>query len=122
MGLAHAAVAPSRHTRREDTNREIEETNRRVEDVEHRTDEIRHESGELEHRTGKFKERVSRTKRTTIDHLPLRRVPPRTINVHGQIHAAEVANQRHLNVSVERTDYAPVGGTWVLDRVRRANT
>ena len=57
-----------------------------------------------------------------LSHLPLRRVPPTAINVHGHIHAAEVPNQRHLNVSVERTDYAPAGVTWVLERVRRANT
>ena len=57
-----------------------------------------------------------------LSHPPLRRVPPTAINVQGHIHAAEAPSQRHFNVSVERTDYAPVGGTWVLDRVRRANT
>ena len=53
--------------------------------------------------------------------LPLRRVPPTAINMHGHIHASEAPSQRHFNVSVERTDYAPVGLTWVLERVRRLN-
>ena len=57
-----------------------------------------------------------------LSHLPLRRVPPTAINVHGHIHAAEAPRPRHFNVSVERTDYAPVGVTWVLERVRGANT
>ena len=57
-----------------------------------------------------------------LSHLPLRRVPPTAINVHRHIHAAEAPSQRHFNVSVERTDYASVDVTWVLDRVRRANT
>ena len=50
-----------------------------------------------------------------FSHVPLRRVPPTAINIHGHIHAAEAPSQRHFNVSVERTDYAAVGGTWVLD-------
>ena len=50
-----------------------------------------------------------------LSHLPLRRVPPTAVNGHGHIHAAEAASQRHFNVSVERTDYAPVGLTWVLE-------
>ena len=41
--------------------------------------------------------------------------------MHGHIHASEAPSQRHFNVSVERTDYAPVGLTWVLERVRRLN-
>ena len=56
-----------------------------------------------------------------LSHLPLRRVPPTAINVHGHIHAADTTSQRHFNVSVERIDYAPVGLTWVLERVRRLN-
>ena len=56
-----------------------------------------------------------------LSHLPLRRVPPTGVNVHGHIHAGEAPSQRHFNVSVERTDYAPVGLTWVLERVRRQN-
>ena len=46
-----------------------------------------------------------------LSHLPLRRVPPTAINVHGHIHAGEAPSQRHFNVSVERIDYAPVGLT-----------
>ena len=38
-----------------------------------------------------------------LRHLPLRRVPPTAVNVHGHIHGAEAASQRHFNVSVERT-------------------
>ena len=57
-----------------------------------------------------------------LNHLPLRRVPPTAINVHGHIHAGKAPSRRHFNVSVERTDYAPVGLTWVLERVRRLNT
>ena len=56
-----------------------------------------------------------------LSHLPLRRVPPTAINVHGHIHAGEAPSRRHFNVSVERTDYAPVDLTWVLKRVRRQN-
>ena len=56
-----------------------------------------------------------------LSHLPLRTVPPTAINVHGHIHAGEAPSRRHFNVSVERTDYAPVGLTWVLERVRRLN-
>ena len=54
-----------------------------------------------------------------LSHLPLRRVPPTAINVHGHIHASEAPSTRHFNVSVERRDYAPVGLSWVLDIARR---
>ena len=37
------------------------------------------------------------------------------------MHAAKAPSQRHFNVSVERTDYAAVGRSWVLERVRRLN-
>ena len=53
-----------------------------------------------------------------LSHLPLRRVPPTAINVHGHIHGGEAPTRRHFNVSVERTDYAPVGLNWVLERAR----
>ena len=56
------------------------------------------------------------------DLLPLRRVPPTAVNVHGHIHRAKAASRRHFNVSVERTDYAPVGLTWVLDQARGQET
>ena len=56
-----------------------------------------------------------------LSHLPLRRVPPTALNVHGHIHEGKAPSQRHFNVSVKRTDYAPVGLTWVLERVRRLN-
>ena len=57
-----------------------------------------------------------------LSHLPLRRVPPTAVNVHGHIHAAEAPSLRHFNVSVERTDYAPVGLTWVLEQARDQET
>ena len=56
-----------------------------------------------------------------LSHLPLRRVSPTAVNVHGHLHGGEVPTGRHINVSVERTDYAPVGLTWVLELARRRN-
>ncbi len=56
-----------------------------------------------------------------LSHLPLGRVPPTAVNVHGHTHAGEAPSQRRVNVSVERTDYAPVSLTWVLKRVGRLN-
>ena len=53
-----------------------------------------------------------------LSHLPLRRVPPTAVNVHGHIHKAKAPSRRHVNVSVERTEYAPVGLTWVLEQAR----
>ena len=53
-----------------------------------------------------------------LSHLPLRRVPPTAVNVHGHIHRGKAPSRRHFNVSVERTDYAPVGLTWVLEQAR----
>ena len=47
-----------------------------------------------------------------LSHLPLRRVPPTAVNVHGHLHGGEAPTRRHINVSVEQTDYAPVGLTW----------
>ena len=57
-----------------------------------------------------------------LSHVPLQRVPPTAINVHGHLHAAEARSQRHFNVSVERTDYAPVGLTWVVEQARDQET
>ena len=50
-----------------------------------------------------------------LTHVPLRRVPPTAINVHGHLHGAPPPSPRHYNVSVERTEYAPVR----LDRLLR---
>ena len=44
-----------------------------------------------------------------LSHLPVRRVPPTAVNVHGHIHAGKTPSRRHFNVSVERTDYAAEG-------------
>ena len=57
-----------------------------------------------------------------LSHLPLRRVPPTAVNVHGHIHRAKAPSRHHFNVSVERTDYAPVGLTWVLEQGRDQQT
>ena len=43
-----------------------------------------------------------------LTHMPLREPPPGTVNVHGHLHDADAPSERHFNVSVERTDYAPV--------------
>ena len=57
-----------------------------------------------------------------LSHLPLRRVRPTTVNVHGHIHRSKAPSRHHFNVSVERTDYAPVGLTWVLEQARDRET
>ena len=43
-----------------------------------------------------------------LTHMPLRRVPLTAINVHGHLHGVPAPSPRHLNVCVERTNYAPV--------------
>ena len=53
-----------------------------------------------------------------LTHMPLRRVPPGAVNVHGHVHggrSAPPATSRHLNVAVDRTDYAPVSLAEVLE-------
>ena len=50
-----------------------------------------------------------------LSHVPLRTVPPTAVNVHGHLHGAEAPTPRHINVSVEHTDYAPVGLKWILE-------
>ena len=57
-----------------------------------------------------------------LGHLPPRKVLPTAVNVHGHIHAAKAPSRRHLNVSVERTDYPPVGLTGVLEQARNQQT
>ena len=47
-------------------------------------------------------------------HIPLLKVPAGAVNVHGHLHRAAGPTDRHVNVSVEHTDYAPVGLTYVL--------
>ena len=54
-----------------------------------------------------------------LTHMPLRQVPPTAVNVHGHLHKGAAPSRRHVNVSVERTDYAPVGLRWVLESCRR---
>ena len=52
-----------------------------------------------------------------LTHVPLRRVPPTAINVHGHLHGAPAPSPRHLKVSVERTDYAPIRLNQLLQRL-----
>ena len=54
-----------------------------------------------------------------LSHVPLRRIPPTTVNVHGHLHEGVEPTVRHVNVAVEQTDYRPVGLSWVLDKARR---
>ena len=55
----------------------------------------------------------------TLSHIPLRRVPPTAVNVHGHLHEGAEPTGRHINVAIEQIDYSPVGLTWVLDEARR---
>lgn len=57
-----------------------------------------------------------------LTHVPLRHVPPAAVNIHGHLHKADGPSRRHVNVSVERTDYAPVGLSWILEVCRRQTT
>ena len=54
-----------------------------------------------------------------LTHVPLRKVPSGAVSVHGHLHRAAGPTDRHVNVSVEHTDYAPVGLTYVLELARR---
>ena len=43
-----------------------------------------------------------------LTHVPLRRVPPACVNVHGHLHVGRVkGSTAHVNVSVEQLDYQP---------------
>ena len=43
-----------------------------------------------------------------LTHVPLRRVPPGCVNVHGHLHVGRVkSSTAHVNVSVEQLDYRP---------------
>ena len=43
-----------------------------------------------------------------LTHVPLRRVPPACVNVHGHLHVGRVkSSTAHVNVSVEQLDYRP---------------
>ena len=50
-----------------------------------------------------------------LTHIPPLKVPVGAVNVHGHLHRAAGPTNRHVNVSVEHTDYAPVGLTYVLE-------
>ena len=53
-----------------------------------------------------------------LTHIPLLKVTTKSVNVHGHLHRAAGLTDRHVNGSVEHTDYAPVGLTYVLDLAR----
>lgn len=43
-----------------------------------------------------------------VTHLPLRTVPPGTVNVHGHVHNHPLGQGRHINICVEHTEYRPL--------------
>ena len=53
-----------------------------------------------------------------LTRIPLLKVTTRSVNVHGHLNRAAGLADRHVNVSVEHTDYAPVGLTHLLDLAR----
>ena len=53
-----------------------------------------------------------------LTHAPVARVPVGAINVHGHLHGTGTPASRRLDVSVERTDYAPVRLDEVLELAR----
>ncbi len=54
-----------------------------------------------------------------LTHVPLLKIPAGAVNVHGHLHRVPGPTNRHVNLSVEHTDYAPVGLTYVLELARR---
>ena len=54
-----------------------------------------------------------------LTHVPLLKIPSGAVSVHGHLHRAAGPTDRHVNVSVEHTNYAPVGLTYVLELARR---
>ena len=53
-----------------------------------------------------------------LSHEPLRRIPPGAVNVHGHVHDGTEATARHINLTVEQTDYAPIRLSEVLAEAR----
>ena len=43
-----------------------------------------------------------------LTHVPLRQVPRTAVNMHGHLHDQAPPSERHRNLSVERTGYAPI--------------
>ena len=43
-----------------------------------------------------------------LTHVPLRRVPPTAVNVHGHLHGHPGPAGRYVNLSVEKTGYVPL--------------
>ncbi len=57
--------------------------------------------------------------RLALTHMPLREPPPGAVNVHGHLHDRDAPSERHFNVSVERTNYAPVRLDGLIEIWRR---
>ena len=53
-----------------------------------------------------------------LSHEPLRRIPPGAVNVHGHVHDGTEATARHINLTVEQIDYAPIRLSEVLAEAR----
>ena len=53
-----------------------------------------------------------------LTHVPLRRVPPNTVNIHGHLHGGGSPTRQHRNLTVERTGYQPDASTrsWPTSR------
>ena len=54
-----------------------------------------------------------------LSHEPLRRIPPGAVNVHGHVHEGTEATERHINLTVEQTGYAPLRLSEVVARASR---
>jgi calcineurin-like phosphoesterase family protein len=53
-----------------------------------------------------------------LSHIPIHpdSLKPNSVNIHGHLHYRMMNDERYINVSVERTDYAPVELTLLLKR------
>ena len=54
-----------------------------------------------------------------LTHVPRLKIPAGAVNVHGHLHQAAGPRDRHIDMPVEHTDYAPVRLTYVLELARR---
>ena len=54
-----------------------------------------------------------------LSHVPLWSVPHGTINVHGHIHGGHEPTPAHINITIERLQYTPIGMTWLVADARR---
>ena len=54
-----------------------------------------------------------------LSHIPLWTVPRGTVNVHGHLHGGHEPTPAHINITLERLQYTPIGMTWLLADARR---